>query len=90
MTFTIRNLLDDMAVEGLVVTAVDVSALAEAKCRLEHLATHDPLTNLSNRHHLMGRLDVALGTVPELPITVVFIDLDGFKGVNDRFGHTGR
>jgi diguanylate cyclase (GGDEF)-like protein/PAS domain S-box-containing protein len=87
MTFTIRNLLDDMAVEGLVVTAVDVSALAEAKSRLEHLATHDPLTNLSNRHHLMGRLDVALGTVPELPVTVVFIDLDGFKAINDRFGH---
>ena len=87
MTFTIRNLLDDMAVEGLVVTAVDVSALAEAKRRLEHLATHDPLTNLSNRHHLMGRLDVALGTVPELPVTVVFVDLDGFKAVNDRFGH---
>jgi diguanylate cyclase (GGDEF)-like protein len=87
MTFTIRNLLDDQAVEGLVVTAVDVSALAEAKRRLEHMATHDPLTGLSNRHHLMGRLDVALGTVPELPVTLAFIDLDGFKAVNDRHGH---
>jgi len=87
MTFTIRNLLDDQAVEGLVVTAVDVSALADAKLRLEHMATHDPLTGLSNRHHLMSRLDVALGTVPELPVTLAFIDLDGFKAVNDHHGH---
>jgi diguanylate cyclase (GGDEF)-like protein/PAS domain S-box-containing protein len=87
MTFTIRNLLDDQAVEGLVVTAVDVSALADAKARLEHMATHDQLTGLSNRHHLTSRLDVALGTVPELPVTLAFVDLDGFKAVNDRHGH---
>jgi diguanylate cyclase (GGDEF)-like protein/PAS domain S-box-containing protein len=87
MTFTIRNLLDDAAVEGLVVTAVDVTALAEAKARLEQLATRDPLTGLSNRHHLMSRLAVALGTVPELPVTIAFIDLDGFKAVNDGHGH---
>jgi diguanylate cyclase (GGDEF)-like protein len=64
-----------------------VSALAEAKARLEHMATHDQLTGLSNRHHLMSRLDVALGTVPELPVTLAFVDLDGFKAVNDQHGH---
>ena len=51
-----------------------------------HQAGHDALTGLPNRAQLLDRLETALaepGTAP----TVLFCDLDGFKGVNDRLGH---
>jgi diguanylate cyclase (GGDEF)-like protein len=51
----------------------------------EHLASHDPLTGLANRTALNERLEhlVASG----VDVTVLFIDLDGFKLVNDSWGH---
>ncbi len=51
----------------------------------EHLATHDPLTGLANRPALNDRLEelLQLGR----PVAVLFIDLDGFKLVNDSWGH---
>jgi diguanylate cyclase (GGDEF)-like protein len=66
--------------------------LAEAKqeeTRLQHVAEHDPLTGLLNRAALQGRLAAALSTSggPDRSVGVAFIDLDGFKTVNDRSGH---
>jgi diguanylate cyclase len=51
----------------------------------EHLASHDPLTGLANRAALNGRLEQLL--VSGNDVTVLFIDLDGFKLVNDSWGH---
>jgi len=62
-----------------------------AEHKLEHAAYHDALTGLPNRMLLYERLDLALrrsGRVPERGPAVLFIDLDGFKIVNDSFGHT--
>ncbi|WP_433379728.1 diguanylate cyclase domain-containing protein [Actinoplanes sp. CA-142083] len=50
---------------------------------LEHRATHDPLTGLGNRAALMTALDAAVGTHGWL----ILLDLDGFKNVNDTYGH---
>jgi diguanylate cyclase (GGDEF)-like protein/PAS domain S-box-containing protein len=88
LEFNVVNLLDDPVVEGLVVTAYDISPLREAQDSLEFLATHDPLTQLANRSLLVERIETAIGHAPERgPVTVFFLDLDRFKPVNDLLGH---
>jgi diguanylate cyclase (GGDEF)-like protein len=49
------------------------------------LASTDPLTGCSNRRAFLGRLEAAVGEAT--PTVVCLVDLDGFKGVNDRSGH---
>jgi diguanylate cyclase (GGDEF)-like protein/PAS domain S-box-containing protein len=88
LEFHIVNLLDDPVVAGLVVSASDITALREAQASLQHLATHDALTGLANRTLLIERLGDAIErATAEAPVTVLFIDLDRFKPVNDLLGH---
>ena len=89
MSVTVVNMVDDRAVEGLIVTAVDITPLADARDWLAHLAGHDPLTGLANRTLLFDRLTQALARADRSGrrAAVVYADLDGFKGVNDAFGH---
>ena len=58
-----------------------------ALTRLRHLAHHDPLTGLPNRALLADRLSQVLRMPPASRIGLCFLDLDGFKQVNDSFGH---
>ena len=57
--------------------------------RLAHQATHDPLTGVGNRAALLDRLNVVLARARRSghPVAVLYCDLDGFKAVNDQFGH---
>jgi diguanylate cyclase (GGDEF)-like protein len=55
--------------------------------RFAHRAAHDPLTELPNRSRLLERLRELLVTGTEAAAGVVFVDLDGFKVVNDGLGH---
>lgn len=57
--------------------------------RLSHLALHDPLTGLANRALLIDRIEAALARPRGLrgTVGVLYIDLDGFKQVNDAWGH---
>ena len=89
MNVTVVNLGDDQAVQGLVVTAVDIGPLFEARAQLEQLATHDPLTGLLNRTPFRDRLEDALadGQPGEATVTVLFCDVDRFKRINDEYGH---
>jgi diguanylate cyclase (GGDEF)-like protein len=58
------------------------------KNQLIHQAFHDPLTNLANRMLFGERVTEALESeTPEAPVSVLFIDLDDFKTVNDTLGH---
>jgi diguanylate cyclase (GGDEF)-like protein/PAS domain S-box-containing protein len=66
----------------------DITARRAAEDELAHRAMHDQLTGLPNRDLLLDRLGVALArTVRGAGLAVMFLDLDGFKGVNDEFGH---
>jgi len=63
--------------------------LQEAKERLAYMATHDPLTDLPNRRLFFDRLDHAIARAKRYghKVALLFLDLDGFKALNDRFGH---
>ncbi len=66
----------------------DITEFRASRRQLEYQATHDPLTGLANRALVLSRLAAALGTTEDLPVsTVLFIDLDGFKSINDTLGH---
>lgn len=65
------------------------AALAVANERLREMALHDTLTGLANRAALYAHLDEAWQGARDggPPVVLLLIDLDGFKPVNDRFGH---
>ncbi len=65
----------------------DVTRGREAELRINFLATHDVLTGLSNRVALQDALKVACAGARSREISLLYIDLDGFKAVNDRSGH---
>ncbi|MCW2380848.1 MULTISPECIES: putative bifunctional diguanylate cyclase/phosphodiesterase [unclassified Sphingobium] len=62
-----------------------IAALTASQARTQHLANHDPLTELPNRRVLLGRLNEAIATGNHF--VLLYMDLDGFKGVNDLYGH---
>ena len=73
----------------LVTVVEDVTERKELEARLLHLSAHDPLTGLPNRLLFRDRLRHALerGHREHTPTCVLVLDLDGFKAVNDRYGH---
>jgi diguanylate cyclase (GGDEF)-like protein len=67
----------------------EVTELRRAEQALEHLATHDTLTGLPNRHRLERELQHAMEHAAQTRsgLAVLYLDLDGFKAANDRAGH---
>jgi diguanylate cyclase (GGDEF)-like protein/PAS domain S-box-containing protein len=67
----------------------DITERKQAEERIIHLAHYDALTNLPNRTLFYDRLEQAIAKAQryQQKIAVLFLDLDGFKQVNDKFGH---
>ena len=65
----------------------DVTARRRAEADLARLALTDPLTGLHNRHAFAERIDRIRECEPAAAMGIVFVDLDGFKRVNDAYGH---
>jgi diguanylate cyclase (GGDEF)-like protein/PAS domain S-box-containing protein len=87
---TISAVCDDQGRVGhYVALSSDITALKEHERRLEQIAHFDTLTGLPNRALLIDRLHQALAQAQRRRerLAVVFLDLDGFKAVNDEYGH---
>jgi diguanylate cyclase (GGDEF)-like protein/PAS domain S-box-containing protein len=85
----LTNLLDDVDVQGLVLTVRNIHERYMAERELQFLATHDVLTTLPDRGGLRTHLE---GVLVEAELcgqrtALIFCDIDNFKGINDRFGH---
>ncbi len=79
-----RELLDALATQAAI--AVENSILQE---KMHRLSVTDPLTGVANHRELLPRLDSALESAArqDKPLSVLMIDIDNFKEINDSFGH---
>ena len=80
---------DQHALDALAVVCADAFARLQLTADMVHYARHDPLTDLPNRGILLDRVAHALHLARRrgVRVALLFVDLDAFKPVNDRFGH---
>lgn len=77
-------------IQNFVALFTDITIIKEHEEALEHLAQHDALTSLPNRILLWDRLGQAIAEAQRYNsyLAVLYIDLDGFKKINDTYGHS--
>lgn len=85
----VSDLTADHAVGGHVITARDVTDQHRLQAELRHQASTDTLTGLANRRRLGPALDAAQESMSSSGSmsALMVLDVDGFKGINDAFGH---
>ena len=84
---TLHNFLNQPDRNHVLVEIIDVSAEMAALQELEKRATIDTLTECLNRHSILSALERELEQGDAAHTAVVYLDLDGFKAVNDTLGH---
>ncbi|UVM54750.1 EAL domain-containing protein [Pseudomonas sp. B21-012] len=83
-----RSIVFDGKLVGYRGTASDITDEVAAHARIQHLSMHDALTGLANRNKLSRFLDQALLKGQDAtPLTLLLLDLDSFKPINDSLGH---
>ncbi len=86
----VRGLVQDGAVDGVIASMEDITESIDMQRKLRFQASSDELTGLANRRELITWLDAELREAQRLnsrPTAVLFVDLDGFKLINDGLGH---
>ncbi len=83
----VRALRDRTLAEQESIRRAELDAQLIISERLRHEATHDPLTGLPNRAAVLARLSTALAADAGRRVGLCYLDLDGFKTINDRHGH---
>lgn len=86
VTILVPLFLFSMSVSAFQMNATVVSAMV-AEQEIRHRASHDDLTGLCNRAHLVTQLGERLASDSPDGLALFYLDLDGFKQVNDTFGH---
>jgi diguanylate cyclase (GGDEF)-like protein len=91
LEYTLSSQIEEGIVVGYVLTVRDVTVRKEMEQRIEYYAYYDGTTGLPNRMLVHDRLSQTLREAKEhdQEIAVLFLDLDRFKQINDRFGHAG-
>jgi diguanylate cyclase (GGDEF)-like protein len=81
--------VDISVIVAIMSLSTSIQRMREQQREEEHKAMHDTLTSLPNRRYLSEWLAMALSAARRggQPLAVLYFDLDGFKSVNDRFGH---
>ena len=76
---------------SIMVIATDITELRQTQTKLRELATHDQMTSLLNRRGLFSQVATLMAALKRTgsPVSVLMVDLDGVKIINDTFGHTG-
>lgn len=79
----------DGSIAGVFTSSGDVTQIRETERELERLAQFDALTGLANRHRFNDGIAAALQRSQRsgLPVALLFLDIDGFKAINDTLGH---
>jgi diguanylate cyclase (GGDEF)-like protein/PAS domain S-box-containing protein len=83
------SVIDEGQCVGAEVVFLDVSARKAMEMELTRLATTDTLTNVANRRHFMSQVETEFSRIQrfEQPATLLMLDLDHFKTINDTYGH---
>ncbi|MRX27879.1 bifunctional diguanylate cyclase/phosphodiesterase [Kangiella sp. HZ709] len=86
----LANHLDDPAIQGVTINFHDITERKKSEKKIHNLANYDPLTELPNRYLLKKRLLKGLADASKKSnkLSLMYIDLDGFKDINDSLGHT--
>ena len=86
-TSYVPDLGDSGEVLGLYTVTIDVHELTVTQEKLKRRVERDALTDVLSRRTMMDRVEAALADAQTQPVALYFVDLDGFKAVNDRLGH---
>jgi len=86
---TATSMVDNHNIARFRLVLSDISRMKEYQSKLEHIAFHDELTKLPNRTLLADRLHQLMTHASRYhqPLAIIYLDLDGFKGINDAHGH---